>query len=71
MIFNQERDYFSDVMTIKDFLQSVKCGAFIPDDGCGWLGNETHFNYGVDVWEWYFRGKEIPEGVTHVHWYNK
>lgn len=71
MNIDQKRDECSDVMTLREFHETVKCGAFIPDDGCGWLGNETHYSYSIDVWEWYFRGTEIPEGVTHVHWYNR
>lgn len=71
MNFDIPADDFSDIMTLEDFIGSAKCGAFIPSDGCGWIGTETHYSYDVDVWEWYYRNRELPKGATYVHWYNK
>lgn len=71
MKFTVAADTFSDIMTVDQFSCSVDCGAFIPTDGCGWIGTETHFSYDLDVWEWYLRNKKLPEDATHVHWYNK
>jgi len=65
MIFAQVRDDYSDIMTIEEFEECVKCGSFIPDDGSGYYGTETHYNY-LSVWSYI-----APKGATHVHWYNK
>jgi hypothetical protein len=70
-MFDKSRDDYSDLMTLDQFNAAVGCGAFIPTDGCGWIGTETHFSYDHDVWEWYLKGKKIPSTATHVHWYNK
>lgn len=71
MIFDIPADDFSDIMTLDQFVGTAQCGAFIPSDGCGWIGTETHHSYDLDVWDWYFRNKDLPIEATHVHWYNK
>lgn len=65
-MFNKARDEYSDLMTINDFLEAEEQGIFIPDDGCGFYGTETHYTYDVSIWR-----HLPPEGATHVHWYNK
>jgi hypothetical protein len=66
MIFDVEKDQYADIMTIHEFDACVKCGAFIPDDGNGYYGTETHYSYSAGVWsEW------PTKEATHVHWYNK
>lgn len=55
-----------DVMTIKDFRDCVRCGAFIPSDGSGCYGTETHY-----TWDWSVWHNAPPDGATHVHWFNK
>ncbi|QNN99994.1 hypothetical protein phiPsa267_142 [Pseudomonas phage phiPsa267] len=67
IMFDVEADKYRDLFTIKEFGECVKCGAFIPDDGCGYFGTETHYSYDFGVWS----AVEIPAGATHVHWYNK
>ncbi|UAV90005.1 hypothetical protein REC_156 [Pseudomonas phage REC] len=68
MVFDQPKmDIGEDVFTIKEFASLVNCGAFIPDDGSGHWGNETHFTWEGSVWS----ATSIPEGATHVHWFNK
>lgn len=57
---------FGDVFTIEEFDASVKCGAFIPDDGMGLYGTETHYSWGLCVW-----GTYPPRDATHVHWFNR
>lgn len=71
MIFKQERDKFADLYTLADFRDSIKCGAFIPSDGSGYFGTETHFSYDHEVWEMMENLQTKPEGATHIHWYNK
>lgn len=71
MIFDVEADKYADIFTLRDFVDAVVCGAFIPDDGIGYYGTETHYSYAAGVW-----GCDIgvvtavENGVTHVHWYN-
>jgi len=56
---------YADVMTAKDWAESVECGAFIPSDGTGfWCKGEKQESV-VDS----FATK--PEWATHVAWYNK
>lgn len=55
-----------DVYTIEEFREAVKIGAFIPSDGCGNYGTETHYTWDGSVWN-----GETPIGATHVHWFNK
>ncbi|MNC32716.1 hypothetical protein D3C75_810800 [compost metagenome] len=71
MIFDQPRDKYADVMTLKEFSDCVKCGGFIPYDGDGYFGTETHFSFDSYVWNEKGRIAETPEGATHVHWYNR
>ena len=66
MMFNVVRDKYADVMPIPEFDGCVDVGAFIPDDGNGYYGTETHYSYSYGVWSDY-----PPEGATHVHWYNQ
>lgn len=68
MSFDVEKSEYGDLFTFKEFVDAVNCGAFIPDDGCGYLGTETHYSYDYSVWSWDGR---LPKDVTHVHWFNK
>lgn len=56
-----------DVYTIQDFAECVKVGGFIPDDGVGFFGTETHYSYSGNVWT----ATKLEENATHVHWFNK
>jgi hypothetical protein len=64
-LFDQPKDDYVDVMTAEEWESYVECGAFIPDDGVGYWGTETHYNR---RWDSFMRK---PEGATHVHWYNR
>lgn len=66
MSFDVEADKYADIFTLKEFADCVNCGAFIPDDGIGYYGTETHYSYSGDVWAYF-----PPKEATHVHWYNK
>lgn len=63
--FPEEVDDYVDLITANDWADCVACGAFIPSDGIGYWGTETHYSWQYNC----FRKK--PEGATHVHWYNK
>ncbi len=59
---------YADVMTKEEWLESIRCGAFIPDDGCGYWAKEIDgsiLESGVDCFT------EPPDDATHVAWYNK
>lgn len=64
MNFDTHHD-FADVMTKDEWIASVKVGAFIPSDGDGYWGTETHFSYDA------YAFKPAPSEATHVHWFNK
>lgn len=56
------------MMTIDEWKESVESGGFIPDDGHGrWLKDGKPFSneFSDDVFG------PVPEGVTHVEWFNK
>lgn len=65
--FDQTKmDIGEEIMTIEEFSNCVKCGAFVPSDGSGHWGTETHYTYEGSVWS-----GMSPHGATHVHWFNK
>lgn len=70
-MFDVQSNKWADVYTIKEFGEMVKCGAFIPSDGCGYFGSETHFAYEFDVWSLLKDLGRRPKEATHVHWFNK
>uniref|UniRef100_A0AAU8GH09 Uncharacterized protein n=2 Tax=unclassified Seunavirus TaxID=2494210 RepID=A0AAU8GH09_9CAUD len=56
---------YADVMTAEQWECSVRCGAFIPDDGIGyWCRDDKHESC-VSCWT------PKPEWATHVAWYNR
>lgn len=59
-------DDYADVMTLDEFNRYRKVGAFISYDGDGYYGTATHQS-NVNVWS----DHPIPEGTTHVAWYNR
>lgn len=65
MNFEIEAYDFADVMTKEEWEEQVSYGVFVPYDGNGYWGTETHFSRKVHCWQ------EAPEGATHVHWFNK
>lgn len=60
----KERYDFADVMTKEEWISCVEVGAFIPSDGDGYWGTETHFSRD------FYCFRAAPEGATHVHWFN-
>ena len=54
-----------DLFTTEEWIENVRLGAFIPDDGDGYYvvdGKRTN----IYVWD-----HPAPKGTTHVIWYNK
>lgn len=56
-----------EVFTLEEFAGCVKVGAFIPSDGDALFGTVNKYSYEAFVWG----AASIPEGATHVHWFNK
>ena len=56
------------IMTIESFINSCKHNYFIDDDGYGEFLNEDQSKSGVFISPSEYRN--IPEGYTHIAWYN-
>jgi hypothetical protein len=57
---------FGDLMTVEEFIETVKYGGFIPDDGDGlWATKDKQSD--ISVWD----TKKVPKWATHVIWFNK
>lgn len=63
--FNEPKDSYGDVFTKDQWEHHVALGCFIPSDGCGYWGTETHYSWDANCF------RPAPEGATHVHWYNR
>ncbi len=59
---------YGDLMTVQDFVDCVKDGGFIPDDGSGEWATATEVFKGTNVWNGL---KSKPASATHVVWFNK
>lgn len=70
-MFDEKTDKWGEVYTLSEFHESLKCGAFIPSDGSGYFGNETHYSFDYSVWGMIERMESRPKGATHIHWFNK
>lgn len=56
------------MMTLKEFIESVKNGGFVDSDGFGFYATETHHDDSVFVYPSMIN--ITPKGVTHILWYN-
>lgn len=67
-IFTEEIDDIGDVMTIEDWKECVESGGFIDDDGFALASNGAHCTK-----EEYYPSiaHKLPEGTTHIVWYNR
>ena len=65
MKFDIEKDNYGEIMTKEEWLECVEVGAFIPDDGVGYWGTETHYSYD------FYCFNSAPTEATHVHWFNR
>lgn len=66
----KELEYYADMMPFEEFLEIVRSGGFINDDGYGFYATETQQTNIVIV------PSNIIDGVyrkdfTHVIWYNR
>ena len=59
----------SYTMTLKEFLELCKAGAYVDDDGCGNPMVNDIVNDKIVISP--SRLKEIPVGTTHILWHNK
>ena len=63
--FPNEVDDYVDLIPADDWARYVACGAFLPYDGIGYWGTETHYDRNTSAF------KSQPVDATHVHWYNR
>ena len=72
---NIKSNHNGDLMTLKEILGCVECGAFIDYDGMGSWATDTKFLDGAEHWIYpsaIKSGKAIPPSwATHVLWYNR
>lgn len=61
---------YADSFEKNDWLQFVKFGAFIPDDGCGMWAAKSDDGFLYESTDHDAFGP-APEWATHVAWYNK
>lgn len=62
-----------EIYTISCWVDAVKCGAFIDDDGYGRFISDTHEGdevYPSDVLNPVIRFRP-PKWATHVQWFNR
>lgn len=69
MIGIDEEGFF---MTLSEFRGFVRAGAFVDDDGVGFLANSSRVSTVTISPSQIIVGKiEIDPGFTHVMWFNK
>ena len=59
------KEEYCELFEAKDWHLSVAVGAFLPYDGTGYWGTETHYDRNTSAF------KSQPVDATHVHWYNR
>jgi hypothetical protein len=57
-------------ITLQEFIDAVKDGMFIDDDGHGYYANAKQRST-ENIWPSDVLSDKILEGWTHVAWYNK
>jgi hypothetical protein len=62
---------YGDLMTIKEFMSSVKSGMLIDYDGYGYWASKTHILSKEHVYPSECRFMVKPAGATHVVWFNR
>lgn len=60
---------YGDLIPVKDFILAVQYGAFIDDDGYGYPVKDDLMEASIAIVP--SRLTDIPEGTTHIIWYNK
>lgn len=66
-IFINPISSYCDLIPIEEFAEGVVDSAFIPYDGDGYFST-TEGMSDVSVWT---AGVRVPEGATHVAWFNR
>ena len=61
---------YGDKMTVDAYLYAVDCGMFIDYDGNGHIIRGDKMSYEVSIRP-SNNGTDIPEGITHIMWFNK
>ena len=58
-----------DVYTIEEFLNCVKCNAFIDYDGFGYPVKDGLADEGIQIYP--SQIDKIPKDATHIIWFNR
>lgn len=61
---------YADVMTLDEFVEAVKQGVFVNDDGSGYYATATEMS-DVPAVPSEIRKGLLQPGFTHVAWFNK
>ena len=67
--YGRTLDIEDDVYTIEEFLNCVKCGAFIDYDGFGFPVKDKLADESIEVKP--SKIDKIPKDATHIVWYNR
>lgn len=57
-----------DIMTVEEWLHCVELQFFTDDDGYGYGVKDGKQDPTISVWP---SLRNIPEGATHINWFNK
>lgn len=69
-LFSKKVEPDDEIMSLLDWAKAVKSGLFIPSNGFGVYATATRKQSGFDAPD-PFSSAPIPQGATHVVWYNK
>lgn len=64
----EERD---DLLTREEFIDCVKCGGFINDDGYGHLSDGNFHSYYASIYPSQVARFDWPAWATHIIWFNR
>lgn len=67
-MYDEHIPKYGDIMTVEEFIEACKCGAFIDYDG---FGNPAKDGYMSSMIISPSRLSQIPLDATHIVWYNR
>lgn len=67
--YSEKLPDYGDLMTVKDFVEACKIGAFIDYDGMGHPVKGKRMMGGMTISP--SKLKEIPKDATHILWFNR
>jgi hypothetical protein len=62
----------TELMPVKEFVEAVRKGYFVDDDGSGYYGTPTHYDHEAPAKpSEALAGHVLNNGYGYVHWFNK